>query len=101
RMKISHLVDSMAMGGPEMLVALLAQYQRQEGHDVAVHCLFEAGSLAKDLQERDIPVRVHGMGSSYLAKLSLMRRLRHTFSQNRPDVVHCHNMLPTILGAPA
>ena len=101
RLKIIHLVDSMAMGGAEMLVALLAQHQRREGHDVAVHCLFEAGSLAASLEESDIPVRVHGVAQGHLAKVKLMRRLHRTFSQERPDVVHCHNMSPTILGAPA
>ena len=101
RLKIIHMVDSMAMGGAEMLVALLAQYQRREGHNVAVHCLFEAGSLAVSLEENNIPVRVHGVGWGHLAKLKLIRRLHRTFSQERPGVVHCHNISPTILGAPA
>jgi glycosyltransferase involved in cell wall biosynthesis len=99
-MKIIHAVDSMEMGGAEILVALLCRYQRQQGHSVAVHCLFKAGTLADELQREGIPLRVYNPGRGSMGKLRLMRDLYRAFSQGRPDVVHCHNMSPSILAAP-
>jgi glycosyltransferase involved in cell wall biosynthesis len=99
-MKIIHAVDSMEMGGAEILVALLCRFQQRDGHSPAVHCLFKAGTLAEELRREGIPVQVYDPGSGSMGKLRLMRRLYRSFSTERPDVVHCHNMSPSILAAP-
>src|ERR1035437_4896050 len=100
-MKIVHVVDSMEVGGAEMLVALLCRSQRAEGNDLSVHCLFAAGPLAEQLEQEGIPVRVHRLGSGLVGQLRVMRSLYRSFAQERPDVVHCHNILPTIMAGPA
>jgi glycosyltransferase involved in cell wall biosynthesis len=99
-MRIIHAVDSMEMGGAEILVALLCRFQRREGHSPSVHCLFRGGTLAEELQREGIPIQVYDPGSGSMGKLRLMRSLYRRFARERPDVVHCHNMSPTILAAP-
>lgn len=99
-MKIIHAVDSMEMGGAEILVALLCRSQQREGHAVSVYCLFRGGILADELQRERVSIRVFDPGAGGPGKLRLMRDLRRAFAGDRPDVVHCHNMSPSILAAP-
>jgi glycosyltransferase involved in cell wall biosynthesis len=98
-MKIIHAVDSMEVGGAEILVALLCRFQLRQGHSPAVHCLFKAGPLAEELKREGIPVEVYDPGAGSIGKLRLMRSLYRRFAAERPDVVHCHNMSPSILAA--
>jgi glycosyltransferase involved in cell wall biosynthesis len=100
-MKIIHVVDSMEMGGAEILVALLCRSQRREGHTPSIYCLFRVGTLGEELQSEGFGVRAFNPGSGPLGKLRLLRALHRAFSQVRPDVVHCHNMTPSIWGAPS
>ena len=41
-MKIAHIVDSMEIGGAEMLVLLMSRLQREQGHGPSVYAI--AGS---------------------------------------------------------
>jgi glycosyltransferase involved in cell wall biosynthesis len=90
----------MEVGGAEILVALLCRWQRREGNEITVHCLFTGGPLAEQLQQEGISVEIHALGSGVLDKFRVMRRLYRMFAKERPDVVHCHNTVPTLLGAP-
>jgi glycosyltransferase involved in cell wall biosynthesis len=94
-MNIAHVVDTMDVGGAEVLIAELSRFQRRQGHGISVHCLFARGALGEALEREEIPVAVHGPGS--LA--SLAPRLWRAFRRIRPDVVHCHNATPAIYAA--
>ncbi len=94
---IHHLLDSLAVGGAETLVATLARLHSDIGHNVVVHCLYGPGPLADPLRPRGIPVLLHSSRFRSLALLHLTRALR----SHRPHVLHCHNIAPTVLGAPA
>jgi glycosyltransferase involved in cell wall biosynthesis len=85
------------VGGAEVLVRLLCRMQRDHGHTPDVHCLYRLGPLADVLKEDGIPVHFHRGGS----RIDLMRRLHHSFSSRRTEVVHCHNAMATILAAPS
>ena len=50
-MKIVHLVDSMEIGGAEKLVSLLCRWQRRQGHDSSVHCLYDVGTLGEEIRK--------------------------------------------------
>lgn len=100
-MRIIHVVDSMEVGGAEVLIALLCRSQRSEGHLPTVYCLFDGGTLAKQLEAEGIPVRVFGLVDGVSAQFRLLRNLYRIFAETQPDVVHCHNIMPTILAAPA
>ncbi|MDW8130620.1 MAG: glycosyltransferase [Bryobacterales bacterium] len=92
---IHHVLDTLAVGGAEVLVSALARAQKKAGHEVAVHCIAGAGPLAADLERAAIPVRIHARPRRALTLV----RLFLDFRGGRPDVVHCHNIAPTVLGA--
>ncbi len=94
-MNIAHVVESLEVGGAEVLVATLCHLQHASGHDVAVHCLAQAGPLARQLEQEGIPVHVHAVGSNWRQIKSLSRAFRDT----RRQVIHCHNVAATIFGA--
>lgn len=92
-MRIIHVVDSLEVGGAEMLVALLCRFHRKEGQKPAVHCLFDRGPLADQLDREGFDVYYHGPAPPW----TMARILYRQFRRMRPDVVHCHNATATIL----
>jgi glycosyltransferase involved in cell wall biosynthesis len=96
-MIIAHVIDSLGIGGAEVIVAMLCRAHAAAGHRVEVHCLTDAGPLAKELAQEGVPVRVHASGSARRSVWNLFRALR----LSRPDVVHCHNKTATIRAAAA
>lgn len=96
-MHIWHLIDTLEVGGAEIMVATLCRSQKRAGLVPAVHCLARGGKIADILVAEGIPVRVHGVRSL----VHLAFRLRRLMLAEKPDVVHCHNEAATIAGAPA
>jgi glycosyltransferase involved in cell wall biosynthesis len=94
-MKIVHAVYSLEMGGAEVLVAQLCRIQRAQGHDVSVCAYSELGVIGEKLQSEGIPIQVLGKAHPLLT----MWRYLHIFNRMRPDVVHCHNVAPTLQAA--
>jgi len=92
---IAHVIESMEVGGAEVLVATLCRLQRERGHDVAVHCLSRSGPLAAQLERQGIPVQVH----SGLSNWRQVSSLRSSFRKTNRQVIHCHNVGATIYGA--
>lgn len=96
-MVIAHVIDSLEVGGAEMVVAALCRSHAAAGHRVEVHCLTAAGPLAPELEQDGVPVHVHACGGA----LRLASRLFRGFRRSRPDIVHCHNKAATIRAAAA
>jgi len=94
-MKIAHVVDSMEVGGAEMLVAQMCRLQREQGHAPSVHGLAVLGDLGARLQNEGFSVQAN-VGPHFL---EAERNLRRIFNVLRPDVVHLHNPTPTIYAA--
>ena len=94
KVRISHILDSLGVGGAERLVVALAQAQKSAGHDVAVHAL-GTGALLEDLRASGVPAVFHPGGTRVQLPCSLWRSLRLG-----ADVVHCHNIRPTVMAAP-
>jgi glycosyltransferase involved in cell wall biosynthesis len=92
---IAHVVESLEVGGAEVLVATLCRLQRAAGDDVAVHCLSQIGPVAKQLEHDGVTVHVHAGLSNWRQVGSLFR----AFRQSRRQVIHCHNVAATIFGA--
>jgi glycosyltransferase involved in cell wall biosynthesis len=97
-MRVDHVVDTLEVGGAERLVVALAQHQHRQGASVRVHALYGLGALAGLLVEEGIEVVDHRATPRALGG---MRRLTKEFRRCRPDVVHCHNVAATVVGAPA
>lgn len=96
-MLIAHVIDSLEIGGAEMVVAALCRSHGTAGHRVEVHCLETGGSLAPELERGGFPIYVHGAASALASVWKLFR----AFRTSRPDVVHCHNKAATIYAAAA
>ena len=94
-MKIVHVVYSLDMGGAEVLVAQLCRMQRANGHQVSVCAYSRLGSVGELLRDEGIEIYVPGEASP---ATTMLRYFQH-FRALRPDVVHCHNVAPTIQAA--
>jgi glycosyltransferase involved in cell wall biosynthesis len=94
-MKIVHLAENMEVGGAEKLISLLCRWQRQQGHEVSVHCLYGIGPLGEELRKDGFEVTLHNSSGIGGRAGSIYRRLR----QRKADVMHCHNATAAILGA--
>ena len=87
-MKILHVINSLAAGGAEKLVADLAPLQRERGHDVGV-LLLRGGStpFRTELEERGIRVRDFGAGTSVYSPVHVFRLMPFL---RKCDIVHVH-----------
>ncbi|MBS1815514.1 MAG: glycosyltransferase [Acidobacteria bacterium] len=95
-MKIVHAVYSMEMGGAEMLVAQLCRLQRSHGHDVTICAYSKLGSLGEMLRDEGFAITI--LGEAHPVKTML--RYFNLFRAMKPDVVHMHNVAPTLQAAP-
>ncbi|HEU4534954.1 MAG TPA: glycosyltransferase [Polyangiaceae bacterium] len=100
-MRICHVITSLGVGGLERVVIDLAAAQRKAGHQVCVAVLNDGqGPLAEAFREAagelvTFPKRGPGVDPSLVGRLARWLRAR------RVQVVHTHNNLPLIYGAPA
>jgi len=94
-MRIVHAVYSLEMGGAEVLVAQLCRIQRTQGHHVSVCAYARLGVIGEALQGEGFSVHVLGEAHPVVT----MARYLRLFREMRPDVVHCHNVAPTIQAA--
>jgi glycosyltransferase involved in cell wall biosynthesis len=98
---ICHVLWSVEIGGAERVVLDLARVQTAAGHRVAVVTLSNPhGALAAELARvvdtlESVPKRARGVDPT------LPVRLARWFRAHRTQVVHTHNELPLIYGAPA
>jgi len=100
-MNIAHVLTSLEIGGGERLTLDLAGGQAAAGHQVSVVSLAPPpdGPLAQAFRERGVAVqRVAKRGG---VDPTLPARLALLFRRQRVGVVHLHNRLPLIYGAPA
>ena len=99
--RIVHVLSSFGVGGQERVALDLAIGQQARGHDVAVVSLAGGpdGPLADEFAAAGVATaqvpRRDGLDPLLTAKLARWLRAY------RADVVHTHNPLPLIYGAPA
>jgi glycosyltransferase involved in cell wall biosynthesis len=98
---IVHVLSSFGVGGQERVALDLAIGQKARGHTVTVISLAPPpdGAMADEFREHGIAVdRVVKRGG---LDPTLVPRLARVLRRHRADVVHTHNPLPLIYGAPA
>lgn len=95
-MRILHVVDTLAVGGAEVLVAQLCAMQRAAGHTPSVACVLSGGALKAEIEKLGVEVRVHGPKPAW----RLLWPLLLDCVRFKPDAVHCHSAYATILAAP-
>lgn len=88
-MKITHVVENLNRGGLERMVLELVKQQHRQGHQCQVVCVFEAGSLAGELEGLGVPV----IACRKRAGLDLpaLARIRRSVRAHGSDVMHTHN----------
>ena len=91
-MKIVHVVYSLEMGGAELIVGQLCRIQRAQGHQPSVLAYSKLGVIGEALVAEGFDVHVPGPAHP----LRTMLRYFKIFRARKPDVVHCHNVAPTI-----
>lgn len=98
---ITHVLSSYGVGGQERVALDLAIGQKARGHAVSVISLAGEpdGAMANEFAEAGISVgRVPKRGG---LDPTLVPRLARELRRRKTDVVHTHNPLPLIYGAPA
>jgi glycosyltransferase involved in cell wall biosynthesis len=98
---IAHVLSSYGVGGQERVALDLAIGQKARGHDVSVISLAPEpdGAMAQEFAQAGIVVgRVPKRGG---LDPTLVPRLARELRRQNIDVVHTHNPLPLIYGAPA
>lgn len=88
-MKVVHVVESLAVGGLEQVVISLAAWQRTQGLESTIVCLFHEGALAAGARARGVEVAVIGKASGLDVRALYM--LRSSLRRLAPDVLHTHN----------
>lgn len=101
RVVIVHVLSSFGVGGQERVALDLAASQIRRGHRVIAVSLAPApdGPLAEEFRRAGAEVTRVAKGPGTDA--TLVPRLAWAFRRRRADVVHTHNPLPLIYGAPA
>lgn len=94
-MKVAHIVDSLDVGGAEVLVSQMCSLQRALGDEPSVFAISTLGTLGERMLDEGFRVW-HHMGRNLPDGT---RNLYNAFRQFSPDVVHFHNPTPTIYGA--
>ena len=96
-MKIAHVVDSMEVGGAEILVSQMCRLQREQGHEPCVYAVAALGVLGERMRTEGFDVQPNVGRHLPDATPNFFR----IFKASRPDVVHLHNPTPTIYAATA
>jgi glycosyltransferase involved in cell wall biosynthesis len=96
-MKITHVVDSMEVGGAETVVAQMCRLQREQGYDPCVCSITTLGPLGAQLRQEGFAVKTH-VGQHLTDSV---RNFYRIFKASRPDVVHLHNPTPAVYAGAA
>ena len=95
RLRVMHVVLTLAPGGTERLVIDLARLLAPQV-DSVVCCLDEPGEWAGELTSVGVPVVALRRTAGF--RPSLGRRIAHLAAEHSTDVLHCHHYSPFVYG---
>lgn len=96
RLKVLHVIEDLENGGAERVLINLACGLNRDKFEALVCCLTRKGRMARELEERGIPVFV--MHKRPKMDWALARRLFRLMRAQRIDVVHCHVFTANLWG---
>ena len=88
-LKIAMILPAMNTGGMEVMVLGLSKELRRRGHEVAIICTEEIGSLDPQIREAAIPVCV--VGAPGIRSVFWPRQLAAALRAETFDIVHSHS----------
>lgn len=83
-LRIFHSVNSRRLAGSEQVLAMLAQGQRDAGHQILIHCK-GGGELARIFREKGFEVVTRDLGLPFAN-----RWCKNQIKAWKPDIVHTH-----------
>jgi len=98
---IVHVLSSYGVGGQERVALDLAIGQQARGHRVSVISLAPPPDGAMATEFADAGIAVDRVAKKGGLDPTLVPRLAQALHRKRADIVHTHNPLPLIYGAPA
>ncbi|MBI5961164.1 MAG: glycosyltransferase [Chloroflexi bacterium] len=95
RLRLLYVIDSLKIGGAEMLLLGMARRYLSEGHEIRI-AYFSEGGLHKDFEALGIPLtRLSQRGLKDPRALTRLVNLIRTY---RPDVIHTHLFKSDLVG---
>lgn len=95
KVQILHIVTSLEPGGLENGVVNLANLLDPSRFQTSIVCLERVGEFAQRLNDRATLTCLH---KSAGFRTSAVAALANIISENRPDIIHTHNLGPLIYG---
>lgn len=96
-LRILHVIDSLKVGGAEVVLIDMLRTHRRQGHQIDV-AYFTPGPFHQELSELDIPT--HRLSSVGIADPRAAIRLLGLIRRLRPHVVHTHLAKSDLVGQP-
>lgn len=102
-LSVIHCLDGLQTGGTELNAARTAIALHRRGVRVQIAVLRDEGPLGKMLRDAGIPIHVFPLrGIKHWTALRCMSAFASFCRQQKPDVVHCHDVYTnTLLGTAA
>lgn len=94
-LRVAHFLINLEIGGAEVMVLNMCRWLQQNGHQPQMHALFGSGPLEAQFQESAIPVVRYPKTN----RLGLMRAIHRRLQSDPVDIVHLHNVSPTVHAA--
>ena len=94
--KVIHLVNSLAVGGTERVLATILKNWNDSAYKLEVWCLFGGGEIAEELESKGIKVKI--LNLSVKNRLKILFRLIYLFKKEKVDIIHCHHPFTYIWG---
>src|SRR5438552_862696 len=89
-MRILQIIPTLAVGGAERVVSLLARHLRRSGHETSVVSLYDPHGSWIEAELRADGVPVDFLGKHPGLDLRMIPRLARVVARFRPDVIHTH-----------
>src|SRR5258708_26822430 len=89
-MRVLQVIPTLAVGGAERVVALLARHLRRSGHAVGVVSLYDPHGSWIEAELRSDGVPLYFLGKRRGLDLRMIPRLARVVARFRPDVLHTH-----------
>src|SRR5258708_21167613 len=89
-MRVLQVIPTLAVGGAERVVALLARHLRRSGHAVGVVSLYDPHGSWIEAELRSDGVPLYFLGKRRGLALRMIPRIARVVGRFRPDVLHTH-----------